>query len=235
MRSTIISVHQPQYLPWLGYFNKIARSDYFVLGDDVQFVRNEWQNRNRISKISSRVGWQWLTVPVPHPSFPIPLRDVMIDSSQPWAQQHLRKINSQYGTLPYYKKYIEEIAWIIKQPWSRLAALNTALLKHFCKLFDISTTILEAPQLPPGLDASERLAYITAQLGGDAYLSGVGGREYLKLMPFEKQGLNVSFQLFTAAPYVQHHFSPRFVSHLSIIDALFNCGVELTRKHINSV
>jgi hypothetical protein len=89
----ICAIHQPQYMPWLGYFDKIDKADIFIFLDDVQFKKNEWQNRN---KIRTAQGWQWLTVPILH-EFGQKIADVHIDNKRKWRHTHLRSIQLNYG------------------------------------------------------------------------------------------------------------------------------------------
>jgi len=99
----VISVHQPQYIPWLGYFDKIAHSDIFVILDNVQYKSREFQNRNRIR---TRTGWIWLTVPVvTKDGSRIKIKDAMIDNTMPWQRKHIGNIKEWYASAPYFKEY----------------------------------------------------------------------------------------------------------------------------------
>ncbi len=97
----IVSVHQPQYLPWLGYFDKIERSDIFVFLDNVQFKKNEWQNRN---KIKTSEGWQWLSVPVIH-KFMQKISEVKINNTVWWGKKHLNALVTNYSKAPFFKDH----------------------------------------------------------------------------------------------------------------------------------
>jgi len=97
----IITIHQPQYLPWLGYFDKARQADVFILLDDVQFKKNEWQNRNRIRTAQ---GWQWLTVPVLH-DFGAKINGIKINNKISWRANHQKAIELNYGKAPYFKEY----------------------------------------------------------------------------------------------------------------------------------
>src|SRR6266849_5030111 len=88
-----IAIHQPHYLPWLGYFAKWAAADLFVFLDTVQYEKNGWQNRNRIK---TRDGPRWLTAPV-RARLGTAIRDVMIDTTQPWRARHFRAIDNAYA------------------------------------------------------------------------------------------------------------------------------------------
>ena len=96
----IVSVHQPQYLPWLGYFDKIDKADAFVLLDNVQFKKNEWQNRN---KIKAAAGGQWLTVPVMY-RFPQLINEVEINNRERWQHKQQQALISNYKKAPYWSR-----------------------------------------------------------------------------------------------------------------------------------
>jgi hypothetical protein len=98
----IVAVHQPQYLPWLGYFDKMRRADVFCYLNDVQYKKNEWQNRNRIKTAQN---WQWLTVPVRY-HFPEKINEVHINNGVDWTRKHLQALITNYRRAPYYKAYI---------------------------------------------------------------------------------------------------------------------------------
>ena len=96
----IVSIHQPQYLPWLGYFDKIERSDAFVFLDNVQFKKNEWQNRN---KVKTDQRWQWLTIPVIH-KFGQKINEVKINNTVRWGKKHLTALLNHYSKAPFFKE-----------------------------------------------------------------------------------------------------------------------------------
>ncbi|PYN14894.1 MAG: hypothetical protein DME05_13725, partial [Candidatus Rokuibacteriota bacterium] len=114
-----IAIHQPHYLPWLGYFAKWAAADLFVFLDTVQFEKNGWQNRNRIK---TRDGARWLTVPV-RASLGTPIKDVTIDERQPWPGRHLRMIEHAYAKAPCWPRWRDQIRAFYGGHWTHLAPL----------------------------------------------------------------------------------------------------------------
>ena len=98
-----VAVHQPQYLPWIGYFDKIIKSDCFVFLDKVQYKHREFQNRN---KIRSKDGWMWLTVPViSKGKGRQSIDEVEIDNSLDWQKDHCRSLQVCYGKSEYFDEY----------------------------------------------------------------------------------------------------------------------------------
>ena len=213
-----VAIHQPQYLPWLGYFDKMAQVDCFVVLDNVQFKKNEWQNRNRIKAAS---GWQWLTVPVLH-RFPQRISEVRVNHRAAWPRKHLQALLSSYSGTPFFEVHRPFFEEVYAREWARLADLNLATLRYLAEALGIRPKLLLASSLPARQGRTERLVAICRALGADTYLSGAGARGYLDLGCFEEAGIGVDFQAFQCPSYPQR-FGP-FVPDLSVVDLLFNCG-----------
>ncbi|MFC1509330.1 WbqC family protein [Candidatus Omnitrophota bacterium] len=223
----IVSVHQPHYLPWLGYFDKIDCADIFVLLDNVQYEIRGWQNRNNI-KTSN--GAHMLTIPVRH-EFDSTIGDVSIDTTRRWAKKHMNTIRMSYSKAPYFSSYVTFLEDIYSRTWENLADITKEMLGFFVAELGISTEILTASEmgeLPE--EPNERIARIVAQTGGDVYLSGSGAREYYCNEPFEKEGVSVVFQDFETVPYEQLYGD--FIPGMAVIDSLFNLGGKGTLETI---
>ncbi len=217
----IISIHQPQYLPWLGYFDKIDKSDAFVFLDDVQFKKNEWQNRNKI-KISN--GWQWLTVPVLY-KFTQSISEVLINNGVNWRRKHFTALVTNYGKTRHFDKYIDFLKNTYNQNWEYLTGLNIYIIEYLIKVLGIKTTLFRASKLKSTGKGTRHLVDICKRLGADTYLSGIGGRNYLELKDFEAEKIKVIFQDFHHPVYRQlYEKNSGFQLNMSIVDLLFNCG-----------
>ncbi|MCK4417171.1 MAG: WbqC family protein [Candidatus Latescibacteria bacterium] len=220
----IVAVHQPQYLPWLGYFDKIDRAHLFVLLDIVQFKKNEWQNRNRIKTAQ---GWQWLTVPVTY-RFPQRIDQVKINLQSNWARKHLLTLKSNYYRAPYFSDYFSTFENILTQNWQSIATLNIRLVRELTELLGISTPLRLASELGDfPEEPDERLIAICKHLGAEVYLAGLGGRNYMNLEKFRKAGIEVVFQEFKHPVFPQLYGD--FLPNLSVVDLLFNCGEQSLR------
>lgn len=215
----IISVHQPQYLPWLGYFDKIDKCDSFVFLDSVQYKKNEWQNRNRIKTAVSPI---WLTVPVNY-RFPQIIENVTIDIRTDWRRKHLNSMENNYSSAPFFTAYFASIKKIIETEYIYLKDLNIALIMEIMSFIGIKKDTHKSSELKnfPD-DPDERLISICRHFGADTYLAGAGGKDYMNLEKYEKSGVNVIFQEYKHPVYRQQYKG--FVSNLSIVDLLFNCG-----------
>lgn len=217
----IIAIHQPQYLPWLGYFDKIEQSDVFVFLDNVQFKKNEWQNRN---KIKTSEGWQWLSVPVIH-SFGQKISDVEINNTVQWGRKHLNALATHYSKAPFFQNHIDFLEKTFSQEWKRLAEINIHLIHYLTEALGIKNKkFIIASDLTTKEGSSERLADICRQLNGDVYLSGRDGSKYLDLDLFKHESIQVVFQDYKHPRYPQLY--GEFEPFLSVIDLLFNCGPE---------
>jgi hypothetical protein len=217
----IVSIHQPQYLPWLGYFDKIDRADVFVLLDNVQFKKNEWQNRNRIKTAQ---GPQWLTVPVLY-RFPQLICEVGINSKERWQHKQRQAILSNYRKAPCWpllEPFFEEI---FAREWKTIGELNIHVVRELAALMGIFTPIHVASELTAFPDdPDERLIAITRHFGADAYLAGSGGHDYMDLEKYNTAGIKVSFQEYTHPVYAQMFGD--FEPFMSVVDLIYNHGAE---------
>ena len=217
----IVAVHQPQYLPWLGYFDKMDRADLFCYLDNVQYKKNEWQNRNRIK---TPAGPQWLTVPVTF-RFPQKISEVGIDSRTNWGKKHVNALRANYARAPYFRQYIGFFEDILLRPWEGICELNIAVTEGLRELLGLShVRTVVASEVADADDATRRLIRICRKLSADTYIAGAGGADYMDVEQFAAAGIRLVFQNFKHPVYPQC-FGP-FVSHLSIVDLLMNCGDE---------
>lgn len=217
---TTLVVLQPGYLPWLGFFDQMRRSDVFVYYDDVQFDKHGWRNRNRIKSPS---GPHWLTVPVLHHGKGQPLlKDTLIDTRTDWPRKHIGTLRQYYAKAPYVKRYLPELEALLNQPWTRIVDLDIALVQRMAGWLKLSPNVVRASELGVRGTPSQRLITLCAHFGADRYLSGDVARDYLEVGEFEKRGIEVVWQEYRHPVYPQQH--EPFVPYLSAIDLLLNCG-----------
>lgn len=216
----IVSVHQPQFMPWLGYFEKIARADRFVVLDGVQYKKNEFQNRN---KIKTAQGWQWLTVPVGY-KFPMTISQVPINNKINWRNKHRQALISNYAKAPFFDHYRPQIETLYQTDWHHLTQLNQATIHFVVQALNIHTPIEDPTNWNLSEDPTGRLVDICKHLQADTYLAGAGGRDYMDLEQFDQAGIQVVFQSFTHPTYPQ--LFGDFEPFMSALDLLFNCGPE---------
>ncbi|MDI6591493.1 MAG: WbqC family protein [Patescibacteria group bacterium] len=217
-----IGILQPGYLPWLGFFEQIQRADVFVIYDDVQYDKNGWRNRNRIK---TKNGVQWLTVPAHVRGFPL-INEVKIDNSKNWQKDHLQSLKVNYSRAPYFKAYFPKIEEILSKKWTFLANLDIILIRVLAEILGIKTNLEISSKLKVfRKDRIERLINICKHFGADIFYEGAGGRNYIKepeIKAFEQAGIQIVFQNYQHPVYRQLH--GEFISHLSVIDLIFNEG-----------
>jgi hypothetical protein len=215
-----VAVLQPGYLPWLGFFDQMRRASVFVVYDDVQYDKHGWRNRNRIK--TSR-GPLWLTVPTLHGQFQRPLiMDVRIDSTSVWQRKHVSSLRQHYARARYARAVLPELEDILQRPWVALTDLNLELMAWLARWLKIETRVVRASTLDIPGERSERLLSICRHFGATRYLSGDAAREYLDTDLFHSAGVEVIWQQYRHPLYTQLH-GP-FVSHLSAVDLVLNCG-----------
>jgi len=214
----IVSIHQPGYLPWLGFFKKIQSSDIFVFLDDVQFEKNGWHNRN---KIKTSENWMWLTVPV-NAKLGTNLNQIRIDYSSKWIKKHKKSIELNYSKSEFFDKYWSNFENIYEKKYELLVDLNMAFIKKIMEFLDIKTKILFSSSLEITEKKSARILQICKSLDASRYISGVMGEDYLDMQEFEKQNIELVFQDYQHPTYHQKYKS--FLENMSIIDLLFNEG-----------
>lgn len=217
-----IAIHQPNYLPGIRFFTKMASADLFILLDNVPYTKNNWTNRNRIRSMR---GVQWLTVPViTSGRFGQLIREVEISGDR-WRHVHWRTLQQAYACAPFVSQVLEVLEPVYATQHRFLADLNTNLILRISRLFDLPCQIVRASALSAKGSGTDLLLEICRETGATHYLSGIGGRKYLDVEKFERVGIQVEWQQFTHPIYPQIHGS--FVMDLSIVDLLFNCGNDI--------
>lgn len=215
----ICGIHQLHYLPWLRYFDKIARSDIFVVLDNIQYNKNGWQNRNKIKAAS---GALLLTVPV-HAPLGCRLDEVTIDETQPWRKKHWASILQNYARAPYFEQHGPYFREIYAREWPSLNALNKDMLDYFVGALGITTLIRYSSELDAPGTATERLIRLVRSTGADTYYSGAYAIDhYLDIAKLKAAGIALRLQEWRAPVYPQ--FYGAFVPDLSILDLIMHCG-----------
>lgn len=213
-----LSAHQPHYLPYIGLLAKISLSDVFVLQDDLQYVKQEWQNRNRVRTAS---GWRWLTVPVVARSRSI-ISEV-VPASNCWPQRHQRIVHELYRRAPLERL---AAAWEVARAHAMapLATVNEAILLELMRAFDIATPVVRESELrlTPAETATRdaRLLALCKRFGCDRYLSGTGAKAYLTREEWRDATVQLAFTDWRGEPYRQQF--PGWLPGLSCIDVLLN-------------
>jgi hypothetical protein len=220
MSRRVAVILQPSYLPWLGYFSQMQRSDVFVLYDDVQYDKHSWRNRNRIKTLQ---GIQWLTVPVLTKGQNWPTnRVVRIDNAIDWRKKHRLSIRQNYGKAPYFSDYFGIFDDLYYRPWDSLLELNMTFLNAVCDMLGLKRETVFSSDLGVKGDTVERLIAICNQLGANVFYEGAAGRDYIDDELFARAGIKLEYQDYRHPVY--HQLYGDFVPYMSVVDLLFNCG-----------
>ena len=218
-----IGILQPGYLPWLGFFEQMNKSDVFVIYDDVQYDKEGWRNRNRIKTANSI---QWLTVPVLFSlSDYLPINEVRIDNKTNWRKKHLLSIRQNYSKALFFEKYIDIFEEAYSKEWEYLIDIDMYLILKLAECLGMKDKkIIRSSTLDITGNRIERLVRICKMFMADIFYEGVSGRRYIDEGSFVENGIKVEFQDYKHPVYHQLHGN--FVPYLSVIDLLFNHGVD---------
>ena len=217
----IVTIHQPEHMPWLGFCHKATQADVLVLLDSVQFRKNYFQNRNRIL---SPAGPAWLTVPVllrGHTERTI--AETLVHDGIPWARKWWLSLYHAYRAAPFFAAHAPFFEDVAARPWQRLADLNETIIRYLFDALEIRCELLRASALPVAGARSALLLDICRHLGATTYLAGRHGRDYLDGALFEAAGIAVRDHAFEHPTYPQVR-GDAFVPNLSVVDLLFQCG-----------
>lgn len=214
----IVAIHQPAYMPWLGYLARIAEADVFVFLDTVQFEKNSFTNRNRIKSANGPV---WLTVPVRQKGhIGKPLSALEIDNATDWRTKHLRSIEQSYRKARHFAKCEADLAALVQSEGTLLSELCLSQLRFWTDVLDIDTKIVRASELLVEGHKSNLVLNICRHLGADRYLSGPQGRDYLAEETFAAAGIEIDYHTYKHPVYPQLYGS--FLPAMSVVDYWMN-------------
>mgnify|MGYP001571390196 CR=1 FL=1 len=222
----IISAHQPEYLPYPGFFYKMAKADKFILTDHVQFSTGDFLNRNRIRTASDQRGWAWLTVPVVTSGKGYQkINEVEIDNSTPWARQHWKTIYFNYKKTQFFDIYSDFFKKLYSKKWQKLADLNESIIYYLKESLGIKTPIIKSSDFDFKGHKTDLIIELCKKFEADTYFSGQGlttegKKHYIEEGKLKKDNIKLIISEFKHPVYSQR-FEP-FLENLSVIDLLFN-------------
>ncbi|HOW53956.1 MAG TPA: WbqC family protein [Syntrophorhabdaceae bacterium] len=222
----VVTIHQPEFAPWLGFFNKIWQSDVFIVMDDVQFKKNHFENRNKIRTLDEQ-GWTWIKVPVlTKGRFGQKICQVEInsDGERRWRDVLLKTVRLSYQRSIYFDEVYGIIERCIEQGTAKLVDINVCFIVSILGYLGIQKEILMQSEMNTTTSRSQLLADLIESSGCNIYLSGQSGKVYLDLDLMKEKDIIVRYQNFKHPQYEQSHGA--FMAGMSIIDLLFNYGRE---------
>lgn len=214
----ILTAHQPAYLPWLGYFDKIIRSDIYVYLDSVQYEVRSFINRNRFK---TSQGEMYLTVPVKsHGHRGSTISELEIDNSMRWREKHLKAIFLNYKKALRFSECYPKLEALYKTEYRFLSGLCWDHLLFWLKELGVQRTVVRLSQLQIESKKSDLILELCGHFGADRYISGKLGKNYLKEEDFHENGITIDYQNY------QHPVYPQlwgdFIPCMSIVDFWMN-------------
>lgn len=220
----IVAIHQPNFFPWLGYFDKIIKSDLFIFLDHVQFPKSQGQWTNRV-KLLIGGNAKWFSAPINRKFHGLKsINEIEFSLVNPWRNKMLKNINQNYKKAPYFDQIKPWLEPIILNPENNIAKYNTHAILNIAGQLGISREkFYWSSALPYSGTANEMLVSLTKAVRGTSYMCGGGADGYQDDSFFESSGVSLLYQNFKHPEYEQFNIDP-FIPGLSIIDALMNCG-----------
>jgi hypothetical protein len=218
----IVSINQPAYLPWLGYFERIANSDLHIVLDHVQFEKNSFTNRN---KARTKEGSTWLTIPLATKGRfgDLAINALEFAANDPWARKHWATLRMNYARAPFFKEYAPAYEALYTQAWPGFMPMVRAFLTQHLRDLGITTPLRFSSEMQVEGTKGELVLNLSRAVGADTYLSGALGRDYLDESIFTQAGIAVRYQDYAHPTYTQ--CQPGFEPFMGVLDLIFNHGL----------
>ncbi len=230
IENKIVGIHQPNFLPWIGFFNKIIMSNTFILLDDVQYPKSGgvWTNRHLIIENGNS---RWATVPVFRSfSGTKKINEIRFADSLKWRKLYLSQIKNCYSKARYFSQIYEFLEESFTYETDFLSDLNIYLIQSVLQLLEISgQNLLKSSDLNKEGNSNDLLCSLVHSVGGNSYLCGGGATGYLDTNVFKENNIRIIFQNYQPIEYLQIN-NKTFIPGQSIIDAMMNCGLTRTRE-----
>lgn len=222
-----VSIHQPDYIPYMGYFYKISMSNIFVFLDDAQFSNDNMHHWNRIKTPQGEFN---LKIPVKH-HFRDLINQVNFRDDMNWRKKHLKTIAMNYGRAKYFNVIFPKFEKLINANYENLASMNIAINKFICNEFGFNTKFVLASDLNIHTSRENRVIDICTMLNAKTYLSGHGAKSYQNESNFNKNNIALEYTKYQPFEYKQQWGD--FLPNLSILDYIFNHGFDWDKVKAN--
>lgn len=214
-----VSILQSNYIPWKGYFDIIAKSDVFVIYDEVQFTKNDWRNRNLIK---TQEGLEWISISVRQESLKQKIFETKILLHN-WSKKHKSTLQTNYGKAPYFKEYKDSIFEIYDSQSTELSQINRLFIEKICAILAIETKIIDSRELNLEGDKVERLIDACKKLNATKYLSGPAAKNYMNEVLFNENNIELEWMDYSNYKEYNQLYLP-FEHGVSVLDLIFNEG-----------
>lgn len=226
MKKTVV-IHQPDFVPYTGFFHRFLRADLYVVLDHVQFVYGSraWTHRD---KIKTPQGEKWLSISVKKAPRDTAINKIELSTKTDWRTNNLNVIEANYRAAPFYSEILPSIEALYAIPYKMLSDFNLASITLLMDMLDVNTPLILSSSLNPQGVKNDLMIDLLNKVGATHYMSGVGAKAYLDPELFEKFNIQLVWQNFEQPIY--HQLFGDFIPYLSTLDMLFNCGIEESRK-----
>lgn len=228
MNKNVVVIHQPDFVPYLGFFHRFLHADFYIALDHVQYVNGSSRAWTHRDKIKTAQGEKWLTVSVKKAPRDTAINQIELSADMCWRQDNLRLLEQNYRKAPYYNELMTELERLYARPFHMLRDFNMASIEMLMDMLDVRIPWVWSSSLDPVGTKNELLVDLLKKVSATHYLSGVGARDYFQQEPFAKASIGVIWQDFTHPVYVQQF--GEFVPYLSALDVLFNHGITASRE-----
>lgn len=225
-----VAIHQPHYFPWVGYLDKMAHADKFILLDKVQLEKGSYMYRNRILSNSGKICY--LTVSAEkHGFLDKEYKEIVTRDNETWMPKQIAQLENAYAKSPYFSEVWEKVKLIFNNNSDKLCDIAINSIEIIRDILEIETEIITQSSVhyDETVKKNDLVLALCKAVDADVYISGNGARAYMNEASFIHEGIEVIYQKFNVPEY-QQHWSSEFVPGLSILDMLFNCGIEQTKK-----
>lgn len=226
----IVSIIQPCFVPWLGYFEQMALADVFIYLDDVQYTKKDWRNNNQLK---SPYGAKPIHVPVSNASTGILINEALISYNEKWEEAILNKLREWYKKAPFFHQVAALVESVMRRKYQKLVDLNYGLNAAICQYVEIDTPTLRASDVPKRTaDKNARILELCQHCPGIKVLyDGKSAQRFLDVELFKKNGIEVVFQDYVHVPYRQ--LWGDFLPYMSVLDLLMNHGPKSLEMIVN--
>lgn len=228
----ICSIHQPNFFPWLGYFNKIYNSDIFVILDDVEYPKSGNSMSSWVNRVAININNEahWISCPIVREHGKQKICDISINNNNEWKNKLIKTLEYNYKKSDYYHETADFIFQLLDYEVGKLSDLNCYVIEKMCKKLELETHFIKQTDLQTQCKSNNLLIEITKKVECDTYMCGGGASGYQEDALFKEYGINLLYQNYKHPVYKQKN--DVFIEGLSIIDVLFNCGFTGTKQLI---
>lgn len=227
MSKTVV-IHQPDFLPYLGFFQRFLSADEFIVLDHVQFVSGTSRSWTHRDKIKTPLGERWLTLSVSKAPMGTPINQIELSGSVDWVADNLNLLKQNYRSAPFFGEVFPCIYALYEHPPRLMLDFNLRSIELLMDMLDVRLPWVRSSNLQPIGSSNEMLIDLLGKVGASHYLSGSGARAYMQPEKFAEAGIELVWQEFKHPVYPQQYGA--FLPYLSSLDVLFNCGIKASRK-----